>query len=449
MTEPLSGALARAAAALRYEDLPDAVVEAARRSILDTLLVAWAGSAVPGAAAVAGLVRGQGGAAEASVWGQGGRLPMPAAAFLNTLHASVLDYDSLNGGVHADAVALPAAWAVAEARRADGRALLTALVAGAEVTARLAGAAPAANRGWSRSAVHGVFGATAAAGLLLGLDAGALAGAFGVALSRAAGTQQGNVEQAMTKHVQPAFAARDGVFAALLAEAGVGAPSRALDGRFGLGALYEPLDGDALLDGFGQRFRFLDTGLKGYPVCACSHAAMEACRSLLIRHDLWASDIAGVEVTVSPFMERLVGGAFAPGRDPMVTAQFSLRYALAVLILRRRFDLGDLRPEAVADARIAPLADAVVLRVDAQAGELAPAEIRLRTIDGRLLTERREHWPGGPAAPLEPSALWDKHRQCADAGPTPVPAGWLDRLTGAVERIAMVADMNDFWPARV
>ncbi|TWA57335.1 2-methylcitrate dehydratase PrpD [Azospirillum baldaniorum] len=447
--EPLSRGLVRAVLALRAEDLPDAVRKAARRSILDTLLVAWAGAGVglaPSAAALTALVRGQGGRAEASVWGGGPRLPMPAAAFLNALHASLLDYDSLNGAVHADAVVLPAAWAVAEARGASGVELLTAYVVGAEVTARLARAAPERGRGWSRTPLYGVFGAATAAGLLLGLDADGLTRAFGHALGRAAGTQQGHVEQALSKHLQPAFAARDGLFAAQLAAAGVGAPALVLEGPFGLGALYEPLDGSALLDGFGRHFAFLDTGLKGDPVCAGSLVAMDACRALLARHALSGEEVVGVEAVVSPLAGRLVGGGFNPEGDPAVTAQFSLRYALATLIRRGGFGLADLRPEAVRDPRVAPLADAMVIRVDPAFAGLAPAEVRLLIADGRRLVERREHWPGSAAAPLDRAALRRKHEGCAAAGPEPRPAGWLDRVERAVAGLERAPGLNGFWP---
>ena len=68
-----------------------------------------------------------------------------------------------------------------------------------------------------------VFGAAAAAGKLLGLDADGIANALGLALSRAGGTQQALLEKSLAKRAQSGFAAEAGVFAAQLAAAGLSA----------------------------------------------------------------------------------------------------------------------------------------------------------------------------------------------------------------------------------
>lgn len=177
--------------------------------MLDTLACAWAGRDAPGAPEAHGLVAADGGTPEATVWGYGGKLPAASAAFLNSLFGAALDYDAVNT-VHADVCVLPAALAVAERQRASGKEFLAAYALGADLASRLGGSITGQHRGWFTTSIYGVFGATAAAARLLRLDEATIAHAFGIALSQASGTQQANIEQALTKRLQSAFAARAG-----------------------------------------------------------------------------------------------------------------------------------------------------------------------------------------------------------------------------------------------
>src|SRR5262249_39784342 len=119
----------------------------------------------------------------------------PGAAMLNGTLAHSLDFDDTHatGSLHPSAPIAPAAFAAAEMTGADGKALIAAIVAGYEVQIRLTLALdPAAHydRGFHPTATCGAFGAAAAAGRLLGLDAEGQASAFGIVLSMAAGSMQ-------------------------------------------------------------------------------------------------------------------------------------------------------------------------------------------------------------------------------------------------------------------
>jgi 2-methylcitrate dehydratase PrpD len=132
---------------------------------------------------------------------------------------------------------VPAAFAAAEIAGASGQDLVTAIVAGYEVCCRLGNALdPTAHyaRGFHPTATAGVFGAAAAAGKLLGLDASSLASAFGVAASQAAGSLQFLVNGAWNKRYQVGAAAMNGLIAATLAKEGFLGSAEAIEGKHGL-----------------------------------------------------------------------------------------------------------------------------------------------------------------------------------------------------------------------
>ena len=272
MTTTLSGTLGHYVSETHYDTIAPAVRHAAKRMLLDTLAVAWAGSAAPG---MAELQRGLVPAAalpESLLWAGGQRVPMLDAAFLNGAAAAALDYDGLHleAVVHTDIVCLPAVLATAERLHASGKQFLTALILANEVVCRL-GLATHLHSGWFYTSIHGVFGAAAGCAKLFGLGADGVRDAFGIALSQVGGTQQSMLEKALTKRIQSALAARAGAFSALLAKSGVTAPKEAFEGRFGFYNMYEEGDAGKVLAGLGERYVSAETSMKKYPSCACNH----------------------------------------------------------------------------------------------------------------------------------------------------------------------------------
>uniref|UniRef100_UPI00262CC80F MmgE/PrpD family protein n=1 Tax=Pseudomonas sp. TaxID=306 RepID=UPI00262CC80F len=308
--DSVTSEIARSALRLAYDDIPQPVIDKAKVLIADTLLVAAAGRGQASSIAMGRAVAPSSGSSH--VWFADRQQTLSAldATFINTLHAGALDYDSLNGAVHADLVTLPAAWAVAEQYGRSPRELITAYIAASEMVSRLSRCSTGVSKGWSGTSIYGGIGAALASGLLIGMDPSRLTHALGLAAVQAAGTQQANVEQTLAKRLQPAFAARNGVFAAMLAEAGATGPTQALEGQFGLRALYQSGDDQPLMDGWGSTWQVLDTAVKRFPVCACSHAAIQALLDLITQTQCKADQVVAVVATVSPFMNRLVGSDF-------------------------------------------------------------------------------------------------------------------------------------------
>ena len=449
--EPLHDATAGALAArlheLRYDTLPGALVAATKGRIMDTLAAGWAGGRAPEMRNVRDFMQQEGGAAQSTVWLFGGTMPTRAATFLNGALAASLEYDSLHEAatVHADAVVVPAAIAVAEARHASGAELIRAVALGTELVCRL-GLAAETTRGWFYTSIYGVFGAAAAAGLLFGLDVDTLGNAIGIALSHAAGTQQPHRERRLTKRLQSAFAAQAGVFSAQLAQAGITGPDDALAGPYGVYAMFESGDAHRALAGFGDSFASMSTSFKKFPCCACNHAAIDAALRLMVRHGIDGNDVEAAEVRITPYSDRLIGAPFNPGTNPQVTGQFSVQYAVAATLLRGHFELADIEPDAVCDPAVARLANAIRVQVVPEwKDRLVPAELSIQTRDGRSLFQRVDVVPGGPDTPLGPEALRDKIADCFHGGPHALSRAAFETLERHIAGLEMIGDATQLF----
>jgi 2-methylcitrate dehydratase PrpD len=335
--------------------------------------------------------------------------------------------------------------ALAERERLSGREFLTAYAAGSEILVRLS-LAIRARPGWFYSSVLGVFGAAAGAARALRLDAGRTRHAMGVALSRAAGTQQTLFERSLTKRLQSAFAARDGVEAALLAACGVTAPAQMFEGAAGFSALYGEIDAAIALEGLGREFHFTALTMKKYASCYCNHAAIQAALDLVHRHGLRAAEVREAAVRITPFMARLVGAPYDPGDNPQVAAQFSVQYSVANVFLRGRFAVEDILPTAATDPEVCALASRVRVEIDStQAGKFLPATVRVRTASGAVLEATATQLPGTPLNPMPEAELHAKALACLGTGVQPIQQDAARRFAERIAALDTVTDMREFF----
>jgi len=444
----ISQQLAHHATTTALAVIPDAARDTAKLYMLDTLAVAWAGSDAPGCREAHAMLADEGGRQDGTAWAYGGRLPAPAAAFINGMSSSALDYDSLgrDAPVHVNIAVLPAALAVAEREHASGRDFLAALVIGSDIVCRFGAAAKHPPRGFHYTAAFGIFGAAAAAARLLRLDAATTSHALGIAFMQAGGTQQANIEPSLSKRMLSAFAARAGVTAALLAQRGVTAPAHVIEGEFGLFKLYQDCDPGRLLDALGSRFDSVNMSIKLYPSCGCNHTTIAGMLDLVRQHDLQPDDVEAVDVTVSPFMDRIVGMPYDPGDDPQVAAQFSIRYSIACVLVRRRLGLAEIQEAAARDPDINRHVGKVTLHIDPTlTSSRGPVVIRLRSKRHGELTRTVAHVPGSREAPLTESQINDKFGECFGMGVHPLDPRRIAQLTSRVHEIDQFADMASFF----
>src|SRR3989338_8361188 len=232
--------LARYAVNLRYSRTPPEVIARAKACILDTLAVALYGSTKAWSQAVVGFVNSLSRPGNATVLGRRWKVRAPQAALANGTMAHAFELDNVRrpgAGVHPGATAFLPALAIAEEKKADGKALLTAVVAGCEVMSRIGVAAGNSleRRGFHAPALTGTFGSAIAAGRLLNLSEREMVHALGIAGSYSGGLMEFSrcQEGAMIKRLHLGKAAEGGVTAALLAQRGFAGPESVLEGKFG------------------------------------------------------------------------------------------------------------------------------------------------------------------------------------------------------------------------
>jgi 2-methylcitrate dehydratase PrpD len=320
---------------------------------------------VPSSEVALAPLLGWGGAPEATVFTKAERLPAPNAALANGILAHTLDFDDTHTAsiTHPSACVVPAAVAAAEAAESSGTTLITSLVAGYEVTARIGLAASGAfhKRGFHGTPLCGAFGATAAAGKIYGLTVRELSHAFGIVGSQAAGIQAFLDDGSWTKRFHAGWAAHSGIMAAQLARAGFVGPTGVLENRFGfLSTHLGPTNFDAslLVEGLGVKWETLDLAIKPYPCCHFIHAFIDAGLHLRKVHGIAAVDIDSVEALVPEAEVPIVCEPMAVKMAPPTrfAALFSLPYCLAVALTRGHIGLDDFGEDEIRDPTIARLA---------------------------------------------------------------------------------------------
>lgn len=430
---------------LRFEDIPEQAKRQSKKLLIDTLAAAWAGAGAVGVDAVRRFVVDQGGKPASRLWGSEQRVPAPSAAWFNGLSSAALDFDSVHdeATMHPDIIMVPALMALADLVPMSGRDFITAHVAGDELMVRL-GCAAGPNPGWFLTSALGVFVCAAISARVLGLSTPQIRSAMGIALSRAAGSQQTLIEGSFSKRLQSAYAARDGVEAALLAREGVTGPSRSLTGLAGFSALYTTLDAAKALDRLGEVYRFLSLTLKQYPSCFCNHAPIVAALEMIRRYDVKADDIVSGKIVLTPMSYRLVGREFRPDDNPQVAAQFSVQYSLANVFYRRRFSVDDIQPDAVLVSDVIALSSRFKVEMDETlTSKFVPAALSLQLRDGSSRTTIANAIPGTPDQPLSDDQIEEKALNCFVRGPAALQEKQAAALIGRLKNLEGLHRISD------
>jgi 2-methylcitrate dehydratase PrpD len=399
--------LARFAAGLDCENIPAAVMARAKHLMLDAVGIALAATGFEFAHRTLTAMRGLAGEGDATVIGFPAQLPMRDAALVNGVLIHGLDFDDTHTGgvVHPTASLLPTVLAVGARQRAGGAVALAAYIAGVEAAARLGAVARGGFHqiGFHPTGLIGAFACALAAGKLMGLTEQQLVMAQGITLSAAAGSLEFLEDGAWTKRFHPGWAANAGITAAALAQQGFVAPRRAYEGRFGLypshlQERWEPADLALATRDLGEVWELLQVAVKPYPACHFTHACADAAIALRQEHRLDTRAIEHVEALVPAEVVKTVCEPVANKRRPANSydAQFSIPFIVAAALLRGRFTLAELTPEAIVDPAILALADRVDYRVDPASGfpRYYSGELVVATTDGRRL-RHREHMNRG------------------------------------------------------
>jgi 2-methylcitrate dehydratase PrpD len=425
-----------------YETLPEAVISAAKIGIMDGIANMLAGATQPLAAIIGAYVRQLGGVPQCSVVGHNVQSNAPLAAFANGIFLHCLDFE-IQGQppTHGTSAVLPPALALGEMSGAPGTRLIEAYVIGWELQGRFRRASSRCNlRGFHPPGLFGPVGAAAASAKMLGLDGAQTRMALGIAASHTGGLTANT--GTMVKSTHPGAAARQGVEAALLAQAGFLSHDSIIEARQGyvevlFGAEF---DWDLLTRDLGITFQLVTPGfnIKRYPAQVYMQWAIEAALMLQQRHHIRADDVLYLELEVPAGHVRRDQEDVRSGLD----GKFSFAYCGAVALAEGKVDM-----DSFSDAtRFSPRVEALLPRVRIKANPDIPtslpdtwASARVGLRDGRELHEQCRHYRGSIANPMSREERLSKVSACAQRSLQPADVA---RVISMVEALETLPDLR-------
>ena len=327
---------------LKYEDLSPEVIKRTKLLILDTvgIIIRARHDAESTFSLVSAINKLEMNNGSCQVFSDKKTYSPSAAALLNGTLAHSLDFDDTHAeaSLHSSAPILSAALAAAQMNKSSGQELITACVVGYEVQIRLGlagGSSAHYKKGFHPSATCGIFGAAAAAGYLLGLTKEQYISAFGIALSQSAGSMQFLTDGAWTKRSHVGQAAQNGLSCAIMAGEGFKGPSEAFEGQWGyLHSYASGGDVKKAMNGLGEKFETLNLGVKPYPSCRYSHAAIDGLIELKKELKFSSDDLDDIDIGLSETALNIIGYPLTDKQHPksIVDGQFSMPFCAAVTV---------------------------------------------------------------------------------------------------------------------
>jgi 2-methylcitrate dehydratase PrpD len=430
-TKTYAEILAEFVLGLEYDAIPKDVIQQAQLSTLDFLGVVLAGSQTPAAQMVAEYVKEAGGKPESTLFGSTNRVPLASAALANGTAGHSVELDDheahMRSKVHSAVTVMPVAWAVSEVVPVTGAEFLSAVVLGYDVIGRLSAATAypdflGRERGFHTTPLFGPFSAGATAGRLLGLSREQLVNMFGILGSLVSGLQETVSAGAMVKCFHAGWAVHSGLIAAKLAAKGFTGPPTIFEGKFGF---YQAYCGAGNFDlsiidaNLGEEFDMSLTMYKPYACAGGIHPALTAVDQLRVEHHIQPDDVEEVLILTNPqtvkSFARPEEKVARPHSGPQ--GQFSLPYAVAVLLEDGSALMAQFTNEAVQNPKVLGLAGRVRVEVGedlvAQDPEDEPATASIRLKDGRVVHKTVRGGKGSLAVPMDEAELVAKFQELA------------------------------------
>jgi 2-methylcitrate dehydratase PrpD len=404
----------------RFENLEKQYIEKAKVRVLDSIGCALAGVKGPGCGMMLELVRRWGGAEESTIIAFGGKAPAHNAAMMNSLLTRSFDFEPVEAegekktsAAHISGTTVPTALAISERQAASGKDFIAALVTGDDLAARLGIASGFDfSLGWDNTGTINLFGATAIAGKLLGLDEKRLFNAFGIALNQCAGTMAGIFDKTLAFKLPIALSCRDAIFAAELAKEGFSGVNDPFSGPRGFFALYcrNPDSGDLTKD-IGKRY-FADCVIKPYSACRATHMSIDCALQISRQKDIKAEEVQEIIVQTAPAaIEGFVGVPFSPGDTPQINGAFSIRYTVATALLRKAVRPEFFSDEHIFDPSIKTIIEKIVIAPVSTPEQAQTTHVQVRMKDGKTYSAHTD-FPRGDfrRTPLTREEIEDKYR---------------------------------------
>src|SRR5712664_3664800 len=412
-----------------YEDIPGEVVELGKKSILDGLGLALAGSKAQTGTLCRRYLEKIGVCdGKSTIIGSARKTSPRFAAFVNGVSIHADDFDDTQLAVAKDRVygllvhptvpVLPALFSLAERGGISGKEFMLAYHLGVEVECKIAEAiAPRHYQdGFHSTGTCGPFGSAAACAKLLRLEHSKILHAFGLVASQAGGLRENF--GTMTKPFQAGRAAESGLASAELVALGWTAEDQILEAERGFfhafGGSYDPA---AIMDRLGKPWTFISPGisLKPYPSGSLTHPAMTELARLIEANKIEAAQVERVDVGANHNMTTTL---LHHRPQTGLESKFSMEFCIAILILKRRAGLSEFSDKVVQRSDAQEMIRRVNFYVDPEAEsagyEKMTSLLKIHLKDGRVIEGRADFGKGSPANPMTFEEAATKFKRCAE-----------------------------------
>ena len=430
--ETISQQIASVIEKLDISDIDERTKENAKIFMLDCLGCILSGYQIESAKSVRKAADKLSAAGESTVFGSGEKINPMMAALVNGIAGHSQDYDDDHrlGTQHSSVAVLPAVLALAEKYGKSGAEVLTAYIVGSDVTIRAGEAFLGTSyyAGWHLTGTCGVFGATAGAAKIMGLNKEQIVNALGVAGSAAGGIAAYNSCGAWTKRFHAGQSAMNGVLAASMGSEGYYAPAAVFEDKDGFlncfsfkggSDGYDPVlpygiqDGSKLTENFGKVWEMADNSIKLHSCCRFTNNFCD-CAIDIHNQGCDIKKIESIHAECNRFTDSRLCHPVEVKRHPqnVVNAQFSMFYEIACGLVKGRVLPESFTEEAIKDAEIARLSDLITWEISPEFEAVYPDKYPARVVvtmeDGSTYKGEVEFPKGDPENPASKEEVREK-----------------------------------------
>ena len=411
--------LARYAAALKFEDLPQDVVRLVKRAIIDTLGCAFGGYTAGPSRIATKLASDVSSKESATVLFNGIKTSADLAVFANGVMIRYLDFNdsfvSYTHGAGHPSDTIAALLTGAELGGRSGRDLITATVLAYEMFCKIGDVFDYLGNGIDHSTMTGI-GAVVGAGRLMGLAPEQMVHAIGITVGGNTATRQGRADTLSNwKAYAAADACRKALFAVQLAQQGMTGPSNAFDGRYGFFKVMgrKPVEPPQLGEPFGIRRVFTKRFPLGQFSQSVAQAAIEA-RPFLASPD----DVQEVNIHVSRSAIKIMADGPDKWRpQTSETADHSIPYSAGVVLMYGKIEPEHYHDPYLHDPRLLELIGRIKClpsdEGDRMEREFNLCELEIVLKSGARKTTRVEYHRGHFKNPMTDAEMEEKFRLMA------------------------------------
>jgi 2-methylcitrate dehydratase len=444
MEKSIARQIAEFAVNLKYEDLPNEVINEVKRYLYDSIGCAIGSVNTKDVNVIRDIYKEMGGTEEATTFVFGDKLPAVNATLINSLMIRALDFNDIywkEDPSHPSDI-IPAALTVAEKVDASMKDVIVAIVLAYEFEQRLClFAKPGVReRKWHHATLT-QFVSPIVAGKILGLTVDEMVNAIGISgcHNHTIGCPTAGVLTMMKNTVDP-MAVQSGVLAALMAQKGYSGTEKVFEGKegfmdafIGWNAKEEKLnptdmegrdgvsswkwDVETLIGNLGKNYKILECSMKAFPTEALTHTHISCVLKIMVKNDLEYFDVEEVKVTAFAQAYDILFDPTKYRPESRETADHSLPYCLAAAMVDKKITTESFSDEKLNDPRIFEVIDRIIGEPSIEFEKMFPAKqpskVVITTKNGKKYSEYLEYPKGDPREPMTMEDLENKFNSLA------------------------------------